>query len=340
MIARAGHASRRGLGLALSSMLLATPLAAGATELAPFEFPRHATVPKPEASASSAVCGFAGLALPADAVVYAAGAYAGRKAGFQIDQSGHEATRIDVAVNSPGRPVALMLGAYEPTVWHIGWSPGTRILAVLVSGYHRQAVAGLPPAVPLLNSSYDNRGPCGYFYVAESRLAELNPMARRVFGLPVGMVFPADKAGRVVVGDALAVDTRLLTSPEITPESFRDPLAPKAGQAGLDEAVRQGALRRATQADADAWVDAVMQNAPQPDVPPVAGKGVPRPPGPPMHKAYVVLKPFTLPAGLYGAHAVTFIVPRGVPRPQGNPGHSAVYDLNTLTCHGAVCGRP
>lgn len=291
MIARAGHASRRGLGLALSSMLLATPLAAGATEpLAPFEFPRQATVPKPEASAPPAVCGFADLALPADAVVYAAGAYAGRKAGFQIDQSGHEATRIDVAVNSPGRPVALMLGAYEPTVWHIGWSPGTRILAVLVSGYHRQAVAGLPPAVPLLNSSYDNRGPCGYFYVAESRLAELNPMARRVFGLPVGMVFPADKAGRVVVGDA--------------------------------------------------WVDAVMQNAPQPDVPPVAGRGVPRPPGPPMHKAYVVLKPFTLPADLYCAHAVTFIVPRGVPRPQGNPGHSAVYDLNTLTCHGAVCGRP
>lgn len=180
MSARAGHASRRGLGLALSSMLLATPLAAGATEpLAPFEFPRQAAVPKPEASASSAVCGFADLALPADAVVYAAGAYAGRKAGFQIDQSGHEATRIDVAVNSPGRPVALMLGAYEPTVWHIGWSPGTRILAVLVSGYHRQAVAGLPPAVPLLNSSYDNRGPCGYFYVAESRLAELNPMAPR-----------------------------------------------------------------------------------------------------------------------------------------------------------------
>ena len=40
--------------------------------------------------------------------------------------------------NQPSAPVVLMLGSYEPTVWNIGWSPGTRILAVLVSGYHAQ----------------------------------------------------------------------------------------------------------------------------------------------------------------------------------------------------------
>ena len=32
----------------------------------------------------------------------------------------------------------------------------------------------------------------------------------------------------------------------------------------------------------------------------------------------------TIPAGLYGAHSVTFIVPKGVPSPLGNPGHSTV----------------
>ena len=57
-----------------------------------------------------------------------------------------------------------------------------------------------------------------------------------------------------------------------------------------------------------------------------------------MHHGYVVLKPFELPPGLYGAHSATFFVPNGVSRPTGNPGHSAIYDFNTLTCQGAICG--
>src|SRR5207342_2739319 len=58
----------------------------------------------------------AGLALPADFRLLAAGAYQGRDLGFQIDQSGHSATQIDVVVTSRDKPVALMLGAYEPTI--------------------------------------------------------------------------------------------------------------------------------------------------------------------------------------------------------------------------------
>jgi hypothetical protein len=86
-----------------------------------------------------------------------------------------------VAVNNGGQPVVLILGAYEPTVWNIGWTTGTRILAVLVSGYHRQALAGLDPKVPTINSSYDNRGPCGYFYLGGSDgIEKLNPISRKL----------------------------------------------------------------------------------------------------------------------------------------------------------------
>lgn len=53
--------------------------------------------------------------------------------------------------------------------------------------------------------------------------------------------------------------------------------------------------------------------------------------------AYVVRRAMTYPSGLYGAHAVTFVVPKGVPRPRGEPGHSAVYDFNTLSCVGPGC---
>lgn len=303
-------------------------------ELKPFDFQPDVT--QPNNVTQSPTCAFPELKLPSDFAVFAAGAYSGRKISFQIDQSGHEGTQIDVALNNPNKPVVLMLGAYEPTIWNIGWSKETKILAVLVSGYHRQAVAGLEKSVPLLNSSYDNRGPCGYFYIANDNLAALNPMAKRVFGRPVEMVFPAEK-GRVVVGEPLQVGTKLVTSPEIVPASFYDKDAPIAGPAGLEDAVRKGLLRNATTADADAWADAVIQNSPQRDIPPVAGSGIPQPPKPPVYNAYVVLKSFTYPAGLYGGNSATFIIPKGVPRPDGNPGHSAVFDFNTLSCQGPLC---
>lgn len=308
------------------------PPAAG--ELKPFDFvadekSRLNVAQKP-------VCGFAELKLPEQFSVFAAGAYSGRKIAFQIDQSGHEGTQIDVAVNSPGQPVVLMLGAYEPTIWNIGWSPQTRIAAVLVSGYHRQAVAGLEPDTPLLNSSFDNKGPCGYFYVTPDNLAPLNPLSKRVFGRAVDMVFPATQ-GKVVIGEPLATGIALVTSGAVTPESFHDKAAPMAGPAGLEDAVRKGLLRKATAADAEAWSEAVLQHAPQRDLPPVAGQGVPRPPKPGLFNAYVVLKSFTYPSGLYGGNSATFLIPKGVPKPAGNAGHSSVYDFNTLNCQGVLC---
>ena len=88
------------------------------------------------------------------------------------------------------------------------------------------------------------------------------------------------------------------------------------------------------QSDADAWL-AARASRPQADVPPIAGGA---PPGRmTLHNGYVVLKPFRLPAGLYGAHSATFFVPRGVARPTGNLGPSLLYDFNTLTCAGTFC---
>ncbi|MDR0736827.1 MAG: hypothetical protein LBF51_08395 [Zoogloeaceae bacterium] len=323
------------LVLAASSLLAGACLA---DDLEPFVFQPDPA--KPTSATHAPVCAFPGeLKLPADFTVFAAGAYSGKKISFQIDQSGHEGTQIDVAVNHPGKPVVLMLGAYEPTIWNIGWSAETKILAVFVSGYHRQAVAGLEKSVPQLNSSYDNKGACGYFYVTIDNLSRLNPIARRMFGQPVDMVFPAEK-GRVVVGDPLQAETRLVTSSQTTPESFHDKSAPIAGPAGLEDAVRKGLLRKATSADAETWADAVIQNSAQCDIPPVAGTGIPKPRAPSFHNAYVVLKSFTYPAGLYGGNSATFLIPKGTPKPGGNPGHSKILDFNTLRCQGPGCEAP
>ncbi len=290
----------------------------------------------PASATDKPTCVFPDLKLPKKFAVYAAGAYSGTSLSFQIDQSGHESTQIDVAANNPEMPVVLLLGAYEPTIWNIGWSEKTNILAVLVSGYHRQVVAGLEKSTPILISTYDNRGPCGYFYVTPENLGPLNPLSKRIFDRPVDMVFPAQN-GKVVIGDPLSPTTKLVTSSEITPESYRDKSAPLAGPAGLSDAVNKGLLRKATAADTEAWSDAVLQNSPQRDIPPVAGQGIPKPPKPQLFNAYVVLKPFVYPSGLYGGNLATFLIPKGVPKPNGNPGHSAVYDFNTLSCQGPLC---
>ncbi|MDD2914991.1 MAG: hypothetical protein PHP70_06695 [Gallionella sp.] len=298
----------------------------------------EAIIKSRENAAKEPICGFPGVKLPAEFSVFAAGAYSGRKLSFQIDQSGHEGTQIDVAVNSPNKPVVLMLGAYEPTIWNIGWTRKTRILAVLVGGYNRQAVAGLAKSTPLLVSSFDNKGPCGFFYITPDDLAPLNPLSKRVFGHPVDMVFPATN-GKVVVGEPMHPGAALFTSHETLPESFLDKTAPIAGPTGLEDAVSKGLLRKATAADAEAWSDAVIQNSPQRDIPPVAGQGIPKPSKPPIHNnTYVVLKAFTFPAGLYGGNSAFFLIPKGVPKPEGNPGHSHIYDFNTLKCQGLMCG--
>ncbi len=303
------------------------------TATRPFHFLRDG---QDTVSSNPAQCGFDHFVPAANTKVFATGAYSGRTLDFQIDQSGHQATQIDVAVNHRGTPVVLMLGAYEPTIWNIGWSQGTQIAAVLVGGYHRQVIAGLPSSVPTLISSYDNKGACGYFYISADKLDGLNPKSRKVFGRAVDMVYPA-KDGRAVIGDALTPSDSLVTGTGKSPEAYRAVDTPLAGPAGLTDAVSKGLLREATTADAQPWAVAQAALPTLADVPPVAGVGRPQPKAPGLYNAYVVLKPMVVPAGLYGANAATFFAPRGVPRPTGNLGHSHLYDFNTLTCAGLTC---
>ncbi|MBE2293281.1 MAG: hypothetical protein IAF01_12165 [Xanthomonadaceae bacterium] len=305
---------------------------AAAAATRPFDFEVSADpAPPPQPAA----CAFPELAAAGPFQLYAAGAYGGRTLGYQIDRSGNEGTAVDVLVNSPHSPVALMLGNYQPTAWNIGWTEGTRIVAVLVGGYHAQQVTGLPADVPRIVSTHDNRGACGYFYVSADKPQGLNPLARQVFGRRIDMLYPV-REGKVVIGATPEAGAKLLTDAAASPVStFRVPDMLAAGEAGLEYAVRQGWLRPATPGDAQAWI-AALDAQPGGDLPPVAG-------GPPrrslnVHHGYVVLKPFELPPGLYGAHSATFFVPKGVSRPTGNPGHSAIYDFNTLTCQGAICG--
>ncbi len=54
---------------------------------------------------------------------------------------------------------------------------------------------------------------------------------------------------------------------------------------------------------------------------------------------YIVREKIRFPAGLNGAHSVTFLVMKGVPYPDGDPGHSCVIGEETGDKKGAACRR-
>lgn len=325
---------------------LTAPFALSAENLKEFTFDTGALnsnmVPQPVG------CSFPRDKLPGKFVVFATGAYSGKTIDFQIDQSGHQATKIDVAVNYTDAPVVLMLGAYEPTVWNIGWTPKTRIAAVFASGYHRQALAGLQESTPFFISTYDNKAGCGFSYITPENPSAFDALARKLFNRPVESVFPVSN-GVVVVGSPVKPNTRFLTSSANTVESYHDKNTPLAGPAGLKDAVKKGLLRPAVQDDMQAWIDATAAKnelAEGAADPTKAAQAVtsgsatgkqPRMYSVPSN-SYVVLKPFVFPAGLFGGNSATFFIPKGVEKPSGNPGHSAVFDFNTLMCTGPMCG--
>lgn len=274
---------------------------------------------------------------PENFMIYAGGAYSGRETDYQIDQSGHTATQFEVVINSPDIPVALLLGAYEPSVWNIKWTSGTVILGILVTGYHAQRVSGIADNVPVVNSSYQEGSSCGYTYVKEDNVFEINLLSNVVFGKSADIVYVA-KNGALQIGEPLPNSVTLQTSKNNPPEKHLDASMPKAGQVGINDALAKGILRPLRKDDIELW--ATEEAKLHKNHTKIVGGDPLAAFKPKIHgNAYVILKEFTIPAGLYGAHSVTFFLQKGVPYPKGKLGHSKLYDFNNLGCTGVVCER-
>lgn len=274
-------------------------------------------------------CSFQDRQFPANLLVLAGGSYSGRRTSRQIDDSGHEATVMDVVVNVPDTPVALMLGSHEPTIWNISRTPETRITAIVLSGYYTQVLTGVSPDVPVLNSTFHNKGPCDLFYLADDGMENLQSLAQQLFGRPLTQKYFATE-GQLVIGQPVSSGMNLVADPSAAIESFYTPGAPPAATAGIREALERGVLRRATMGDALEWERAFrrhlqLEAGSAPPMPSVHGNKSDM-----LDNAFIVLKPFVFPSGLYGEAATTFFVPRGVPFPTGKPGHSTVNDYNQL----------
>ncbi len=280
---------------------------------------------------------------PQDMIVLAGGNYGGKPSSIQIDSSGHEATKFDVTVNYPNKPVALFLSAYEPSIWNIKWTKGTKIEAVYVSGNHRQIVLGIPNSTPLINSTHENRGNCGSFNISSRTVKGLNPISKRVFGKDVKIAYLAKKDGKIVFGKIVSQKSKLYTSNERKLSQFIDKSKPLAGQAGLRELAKKGYLRASTKEDMDRWAklqEDTYKKRRNSNLPKVINGNTKKSfrPGFVLH-GYAILKKITIPAGLYGGNAATFFLQKGVSFPDGKLGHSTLYDFNTGKCYGILCGH-
>jgi hypothetical protein len=274
--------------------------------------------------------------LHGDFEVHHVGSYAGTSslgAVIELDNSGHDVKKLDVLVNLPGKAVVLVMTAYDPVVWNVAWTPGTRIVGAMVSGYHGQAVLGIPKSVPLYLSTYEQRraaagsspGGCPYLYAYEQGRdnAGAGGLIEKIVGRSVTRFVRAPRTGVAVVGEPASTQGKLESSPDYRLEEFtvkRGPDEVPAGQRGLQELARRGLLREATQKDIRAF-----------EASGVTGiiRGIP---------TYVVLKPLTMPDGLYGGHSVNILIPKGAPMPDGPRGHNGFYFQGKEKCEGPICG--
>ena len=202
-------------------------------------------------------------ALPPEARVYAVSGVSPRILGWPIDQSWQEHSgTIKVAVNSPDAPALLLLVAHQPVIWQIGWTEGTRILAVLADGDVGQIVTGLPPEVPVMSNDEEGGWLWRSYQWAEENGLELpkfderrKELALKFFGRPVTAEVTKGHQ-QVVVGRPLGAGDRLLTLAVPLKETFEVELNPKPkGRAAIRRGLLLNELRKAEKEETDRWLE-------------------------------------------------------------------------------------
>jgi hypothetical protein len=258
---------------------------------------------------------------------------------FGVDHQ-YEANLANIAVDWPDHPVILILNTQMPAVWQVAFTINTRIEGVLVSGQDRQIVVGLPPEVPLLNSSGENKGICGYCYPLAFGRSDwrMGQISQKLFGREPDQFFKT-KAGYALLSRSANPPGQLFTQEQFDPARYRYPGSVPARGAGLRQALGQGLIRPATDADRRKWLEARARNA---GVDPDLARTAPfwfSSKDPLCSADYVILSEnFIFPPGFtHVSNSPVFYLPQGMTLPQGNPDDSLVLFLEDGRCLGPNC---
>ena len=262
---------------------------------------------------------------PSEGKVYAIGPKShalGARLDFYIDDRGSNDARLMlITVNSPSGPVFLMLQTTDSTIWHFSWTPGTKIAAVYINGFGRQAVSGLSADVPVLidkPSILPNEPSlCPGFRVSSyaGSLREANDLSRHLFNRDIHRMYALSNQENFVIGRPLRLNSQAISAEALNPQKFRESKMPRPGQDGLKDALAQGLIRKASpdeihdylnaRAKAEGLPDHIIQNGFS-----TSGYAI-------RYNPYMVLSPdFVIPERLYESQSASFIVPEGLPEPK------------------------
>jgi hypothetical protein len=272
--------------------------------------------------------------IPEGAEVHMVGRYKGVRHSKINLQSTHTTRAIDVVVNHD-KPVFLVLSAYDPVVWHLSYTKGTNIVGVMVGGYHKQLVLGVPEGVKVTYGVYEDKGPCRVFRTTKAggQLTTAARMIQNVTGKPLLTFNDKFENSRYIIGssdfseDALikASTDELKGNPAV---SFKK--VPE-GQEGISYLLQKRHIRPATPQDIDSWVEAASQPYKQ------YNKNLKVRHHMSSGRTFVILQKTTIPEGMFGAHSRSFIVPEGVPAPNMPESHNTYYFVESGSCMGAGC---
>jgi hypothetical protein len=122
--------------------------------------------------------------------------------------------QADVVVNSPRKPVILVLMAYDPTVWNVKYTPDAKIIGVVLAGYHQQAILGIAKSIAKVSAIYDERGPCRSFYAYRSgpELMAVNERLKSMIGREITTFVTEAKDTTFIVGSDDSLDGKGLMS--------------------------------------------------------------------------------------------------------------------------------
>jgi hypothetical protein len=139
---------------------------------------------------------------------------------------------ISVDVSRTGTPLALVLMAYEPTLWRVSAAPGVNIVKVFLGGYHGQDITGLPANIPVEARTYEP-SPCSnclrqadHFYAYSKASTEYDNTVKKlklITGLQPASFQGAHQSARFSVTQNIAA-----SNSEILREENRDQFIDKS----------------------------------------------------------------------------------------------------------------
>lgn len=286
------------------------------------------TVAPPVVAAGPPACNMP--AVPRGAQLIAYGAYDADTLSSAYVGGPDQETNLTELVIEPGEtPIYLLLTSYESMVWRLRGATG-RVVRAAVTSHERQGeaaavgVAGLPASrVTVLPPA------CPPYFHDVSRSTETSGQIARAVGRAPDRMFGAYSAYRVSLPSGTVERAPPPGSP--TPESFNPQMWREASRfwPGGVAAIEP----RSVTAIAPVGDYAVLPS--QAGLAQWIGKGAIRRTA----DGFRLVRPMPhLPPGMGGAHSVRLIVSRGVPVPPGDPVHSCIVVEDEGAAHGATCG--